>query len=267
MRQLPLLLLVSLAACAAPPAADRPAANHPAAHGPVAGTSQPPQRVPDAQMLASRHWRLVEATDASGQRVAALFPDPSTPLQFDFGDGRLAVANTCNQMQAPFALKGARLGIGPVLRTKKYCGGGPLMAAEEAVAERLAAPLTVSMEGERLVLSPAGGGRLVLVGEATAEARYGGPGEVLFMEVDAAAVPCPGAAATQPPCLRVREVAYDDDGVRGEAGAWEVLEQPIEGYRHAPGQRQVLRLRRHRAAGGAPAYVLDTVVESEQVGP
>ena len=87
------------------------------------------------------------------------------------------------------------------------------------------------------------------------------------MEVDAAAVPCPGAAPTQPRCLRVREVAYDDDGVRGEAGAWEVLEQPIEGYRHAPGQRQVLRLRRHHAAGGAPAYVLETVVESEQVGP
>ena len=259
MRQLPLLLLlVSLAACAAPPAGTAPAS-----------PADTRARAIDGQALAARHWRLAEATDASGTSVAALFPDAAAPLQLDFADGRLAVSGGCNRMSASYALQGDRLEPGPVAQTKMFCGGGALMAADEAMAARLSAPLTATLDATgRLVLVPAAGGRLVFEGVPTAQARHGGPGEQVFLEVAAQRVPCPQAGGAQRDCLQVRELAYDEDGVRGTPGQWQVLEGEIEGYAHQPGVRNVLRLRRHhRDATSAPGYVLDMVVESEQAGP
>ena len=105
-------------------------------------------------------------------------------------------------------------------------------------------------------------------GEATADTRYGGAGETVFLEVAAHDKPCPHGTMADATCLQVREVRYDVNGVRiGNAGAFENLYQPIEGYAHEPGVRNVLRVRRYRIANppaDAPdrAYVLDMVVES-----
>ncbi|MEO7930741.1 MAG: DUF4377 domain-containing protein, partial [Lysobacter sp.] len=74
-------------------------------------------------------------------------------------------------------------------------------------------------------------------------------------------------------CLQVREVTYGEDGLpSGTPGKWEPLNQDIEGYTHEAGVRNVLRLKRYPIAnppadGSSIAYVLDMVVESEQVKP
>ena len=57
--------------------------------------------------------------------------------------------------------------------------------------------------------------------------------------------------------------------VVGTPGEWQPFYDPIEGYTHQPGVRNVLRLKRFErgaSAGGSPfVFVLDLVVESEVV--
>ena len=72
-------------------------------------------------------------------------------------------------------------------------------------------------------------------------------------------------------CLRVREIRYGDNGVKTSTGEWENFYSEIEGYKHEPGIRNVLRIQRYKrqnvpADASAYAYVLDMVVESERVG-
>lgn len=142
-------LLVALAACASPPPGGASAA---------AGTTG----TVDAPALAAHGWRLAGATDAAGQRIEALFPEAAAPLQFSFADGRIAVSGGCNRLSAAYTLEGGTLQVGPVAQTKMFCGGGALMAADEAVAARLQGALSTSVQDGRLVLSNAGGDRLVL---------------------------------------------------------------------------------------------------------
>lgn len=69
-------------------------------------------------------------------------------------------------------------------------------------------------------------------------------------------------------CLQVRERRYDEQGLQvGAPGEWQPFYDPIEGYTHQLGVRNVLRLKRFdrgATAGGSPyVFVLDLVVESE----
>src|SRR5690606_12517871 len=85
---LPLLLVVALAACAP---SNRPAETPPPPAGP-ANPATPSTAALNAAALAASHWRLTAATDAAGQRIDALLPDPARPLQLDFADGRVSVS-------------------------------------------------------------------------------------------------------------------------------------------------------------------------------
>jgi hypothetical protein len=69
----------------------------------------------------------------------------------------------------------------------------------------------------------------------------------------------------------VRERTFDEQGLLvGEPAEWQAFTADIEGYQHAPGIRNVLRVKRFQPAAGpgvpaGPIYVLDLVVESEVV--
>lgn len=147
---IPLLpLLFALAACASPPPG-------------AAATDPDPAGAVVAQALGAHGWRLASATDAGGRRIDALFPDAAAPLRFAFADGRIAVSGGCNRLSAAYTLDGGTLQVGPAAQTKMFCGGGALMAADEAVAARLQGALSASLQDGRLVLSTADGDRLVL---------------------------------------------------------------------------------------------------------
>src|SRR5256885_16908976 len=47
-------------------------------------------------------------------------------------------------------------------------------------------------------------------------------------------------------CLRVREIRYGDNGVKTSTGEWENFYSEIEGYKHEPGIRNVLRIQRYK---------------------
>ena len=151
------------------------------------------------------------------------------------------------------------------------CTDGALMALDQEVGKRLEGTLKLAAtqdDAARLTLTTATGDTLVFTGDPTAETRYGGPGERVFLEVAAETKPCSHPLIPDKQCLQVREIQYDDKGLKvGTPGAFEHFYDSIEGYTHEPGIRNVLRVDRYTvknppADASSSAYVLDMVVES-----
>lgn len=262
-----------LAACSVP------SSDHAGASAPGAATSTAGHRAQAAAgtnpSLQAYHWRLQTAVDATGQPMAVLLARPDTPLQLDFDAGRLQVTHACNRMAAGYREVGDTLQPGPLVSTRKACTDPALQALDGAIARVLSGPLAMKRErgrdGPLLRLVTDTGDTLVFAGEPTAQTRYGNPGETLFLEVAAQTVPCAHPISPHAQCLEVRRRQYDASGRGRPVGDWYALAQPIDGYVHEAGIRNVLRVKRYpvddaRGDASAGAYVLDTVIESETVG-
>ena len=259
---LPLALLVPLALAAC----NKPAepAVEPAATSMAADPAAPPALADTAALLPAYHWRLAEATDAQGQKIEPLFVNADKPVQLDFAEGRVSVSNTCNRMTGGFTQAGDTATAGPFASTLMACPDPALAALDAEVGKRLEGKLTVATSA---------GDRLVFHGAPTADTRFGGPGERVFLEVAAETKPCSHPLIPDKQCLQVREIKFDDNGLRvGEPGEWQNFYDQIEGFSHQPGTRNVLRVNRYTVAnppadGSSQAFVLDMVVESELVKP
>ncbi|HSD15700.1 MAG TPA: META and DUF4377 domain-containing protein [Thermomonas sp.] len=292
-RLLVIALPTLLAACAKPggePPATTPAAEVPAAT--TAAATAPPAVAPAASnavdgqpafekvamigalgLLSRQQWRLSTATDATGQRIDALLVRADQPLQLEFQrSGTIAIDNACNQMSGPYRLAGQTLKLGPYAATKKACADPKLAALDAEVGNRLQGDFTYRMAlgaARALELRSSRGDVLVFAGSDSAEARFGGPGERVFLEVAAETKPCSHPLVPDKQCLQVRELRYDDKGLKvGTPGAFGNFFDEIEGYRHQAGVRNVLRLQRYTrkdvpADGSKFAYVLDKVIESD----
>ncbi|WP_447938184.1 DUF4377 domain-containing protein [Pseudoxanthomonas mexicana] len=262
-----LLLALPLALAGCPkPAEETP--TPPAAVAPAAASAAPA----DGTLLPKYHWRLGSATDAQGQRIDALFARPDKPVTLDFRDGRLGISNTCNRMGGSYTLADGSLTAGRLMSTKMACADAALMALDDEVGKRLEGTLelatTTAGDAPTLTLTTATGDTLAFTGEPTAETRYGGPGERVFLEVAADTKPCNHPLIPDMQCLQVREIQYDDKGLKiGAPGEFQHFYDSIEGYQHEPGIRNVLRVDRYTvenppADASNRAYVLDMVVES-----
>lgn len=226
-----------------------------------------------ADVLTDHRWALIDATDASNRRMAALFPDPERAFSFGFAESRLHVRGGCNGFRGAFAIgDDDMLSVTGMMSTMMACDT-PLMEADSALSALMAEPLEVALvrgAEPMLALLAATGEVLLLAGELTPEARYGASTTV-FLEVAAQPVPCDRAMRADGMCLQVRERHFDERGLMvGEPADWQVFAADIDGYRHEPGIRNVLRVKQFQpsAEGGmvpAPVYVLDLVVESEVV--
>ena len=243
---------------------------------------QPPQRVlklvaPVAELslqrtLESHRWTLTAATGARGQRIDGLPAAAGRPIVFHFAEGRLNIEGGCNRSFGGYQIEpDGRLRVSRMASTMMACEPAA-MKADEALSELLAEPAKIELAlgvepGLRLV-TPANA-TLTFKGQMTPEARYGPPTRV-FLEVGAQTVACKNPLSGATACIQVRERRFDAQGlVVGTPGAWQPFYDPIEGYTHQPGVRNVLRLKRfdRGASAGGPAfvYVLDLVVESETV--
>lgn len=268
---LTLLLALTLAACAGAVPGDAGSA--------ATGDGTASEQATAADMTAAlprHHWALRDATDASGRRIDALFARADAPITLDFKDGRVSVRNACNHMGGEYALAGDTLTVASMQSTLMACADPKLMALDREAGGRLEGAMRAALQpGQppRLTLTTTGGDVLTFEGEPTAETRYGSAGETVFLEVAADTAPCPHPLIPDKQCLQVRELQYDANGVRsGNAGAYRHFYQDIGGYTHEPGVRNVLRVKRYPIAhppADAPdsAYVLDMVVESENVRP
>jgi heat shock protein HslJ len=266
-----ILPLALMAACSNPPA------NSPAAPGsepspapasaPVA--TQNASAALSASLLHANHWRLESATDASGKRIDALFARADKPVTLDFKEDRIAISNTCNRMGGGYTLADGSLTISPMASTMMACTDKNLMALDQAVGSRLEGALKTELgDAGQLTLRTANGDVLVFTPEPTAETRYGGEGETVFLEVAAQTKPCPHPMIRDKQCLQTREIRYDANGIKqGEPGEWQNFYDAIEGYTHEDGVRNVVRVKRYKIANppadaSSNAYVLDMVVES-----
>ncbi len=274
MKRLILLALpIALAACAKPaPDAPAPASTEPPAA--TAPAADPASTAPTgAAALGAYHWRLQDAKDAQGKRIDALFARADHPLTLDFAEGRLGVSNSCNRMGGGYTLEGDKLTVSSMMATQMACADSKLMALDGEAGKRLEGSSTLAVQAgdeARLTLTNAGGDVLTFAGEPTAETRYGGPGEQAFLEVAAETKPCSHPLIPNKQCLQVREIRYDDKGVKSTEGEWQNFYEDIEGYTHEAGIRNVLRVKRFKrnpvpADASDTAYVLDMVVESENV--
>lgn len=271
-----LLLPLALAACSQTPPDH--AGNTPAAAASTPATARTAPAVAsvapafDTTVLSKYHWRLSQATGGDGKRIDALFVRPDKPLQLDFVRDRLSVSNACNRLGGNFSVQGDRLKLGQMAQTMMACPDPALAALDGAMSQRLQGQprIQVKSEGEVPTLNLAGdnGDTLVFTGEPTAETRYGGEGETVFLEIAADTKPCSHPLIPGKQCLQMRERTYGANGVVASTGPWQPLYQDIEGYTHEPGVRNVLRVKRFAvknppADAPATAYVLDMVVESE----
>ena len=263
---LPLALTAALSACTSPP-------------GTTGGDPMPGSNAPESTTLqpdlGSHHWRLSDARDRHGQRIDSLFARTDKPLQLDFGDGRISISNACNQINGGYTLRGKTLTIGKMASTLMACSNPALAALDSAISTRIEGPLMLEMksgQSPQLILANASGDRLAFAGVPTATTRYGSAPERIFLEVAPQTRPCSHPLIQNKQCLQVRQIHYNDAGLKSAApGAWENFYDEIEGYTHQPGMRNVLRLERYTlknvpADASRYAWVLDMVVESEQVG-
>lgn len=229
-----------------------------------------------AATLPKHKWRLTDATDAKGQRIEALFARAGRPVALDFKEGRLSVANTCNRMGGTFSIRGKELTVGKFASTMMACTDPKLMALDAEVGKRLQGKLGLRMtKGDaplQLELKTTAGDVLVFAGEETAATRYGSAGKRVFLEVAAQTKPCSHPLIPDKQCLQVRELKYDDKGLKlGTPGPFGNFYATIEGYTHEPGVRNVLRVNRYEikdppADVPSQAFVLDMVVESDGSG-
>lgn len=275
MKTLPPLLLCALllTACQRPAEtagapADTPAAT-PAPPAPAAAAGAP-AAADVAGQLPRFHWQLAEATDGRGQKLSALFAGDA-PIQLDFAEGRVSVDHLCNRMGGGYTLQGDKLAFGRMASTMMACVDPARTAQERAASELLTGEFSVALDAAAptLALTRHDGTRLLFKGQETAESRYGA-GETVFLEVAAHTRPCPHPLIKDKQCLQVREVHFDDKGLRqGEPGQWQNFFDDIEGYQHQEGIRNVVRVKRYTrpnppADASANVYVLDLVVESAQ---
>lgn len=265
-----LLLPLALAACTP---ADKTSSTSPSTA--PASTSLPAQaELPpvDSAMLAGYRWILESATDAQGKRIDALFPGGDRTLALNFQGGRVGVSGGCNQLGGRYEVDAQdRLKVASLQSTLMACDA-PLMAADKAIGELLSEPQQARVEESappRLQLVSASGEKTSWIGKATAQTRYGGPGETVFMEVAPQRIACNHPLIPNHRCLQVREIRYADNGVKqSPPGEWQPLYEGIEGFDFVEGERKVLRLKKFKrdpvpADASSVVYVLDMVVESE----
>lgn len=271
-----LLLPLALAACSQTPP-DSGNAPTPAAATTAQAKPAPATAAVDTAPLGQYHWQLSEAKGSDGKRIDALFVRADKPLQLDFVRDRLSVSNACNRLGGNYSVDGEHLKIGPMAQTMMACPDKALADLDGAISQRLQGNpklnLHTETEGDapQLRLITDNGDTLAFTGQPTAETRYGGEGETVFLEVAPQTKPCSHPLIPNMQCLQVRERKYGENGVVvGTPGEWQPLYQSIEGYTHEAGMRNVLRVKRFTVKNppaDAPdtAYVLDMVVESEVV--
>ncbi len=268
-----ILLLLSPLVLGACTPADKTASTDPQP-APAATPAAPVETKPtptDSAMLVGYHWKLESATDAQGKRIDALFPGGRT-LTLDFEGGQVGVSGGCNRQGGSYEVDAQdQLKVGNLRSTMMACDK-PLMEADKAIGELLSKPQQARVEESappRLRLQSASGEKSSWIGEATAQTRYGGPGETVFLEVAPQRVACNHPLIPNHQCLQVREIRYADNGVKqSPPGEWQPLYEGIEGFEFVEGERKVLRLKKFKrdpapADASSVAYVLDMVVESE----
>ena len=267
---LPLIATLGLTACGTTEGNAVPKNTTPAPSGPAG----------DAQSLSAYHWKLQYAFTPAGTEDQSWFLTASQPnLQLDFVEQRIAVKNLCNALNAAYRVSGDRLEVQRTVSTLRACNDQGLMQLEQKVSRQLpriqrwAVQLGDQGAGKvppRLTISFIDGSRWQLDGSPTAETQYGSAGKIQFLEIAPDRVSCSHGVVRDFQCMKVREIRYNDSGLKTHTGEWGNFYSEIEGYKHQTGVRNIVRVKTYPrqntpADASSIVYKLDMVVESEQI--
>ncbi|MCO6504183.1 MAG: META and DUF4377 domain-containing protein [Snodgrassella sp.] len=219
------------------------------------------------QQLINYDWFLNEATDINGRPVAALSKD--TKLKLQFNGQRLNVSGGCNSIGSNYQLNGKFLQLDTPMSTMMACSPD-LMAQDAAIAklmngQKLNIGLIKSTDNRpKLLIQSKNGDHLSFSGVQTATSKYGQP-TVVFWEISNKTRTCE-AAQGKKECLQVRDVTYDDQGIKIKNGVWRNFDGEIEGWQLNPNENQVLRLNVYQsnttdASNSHYVYKLDQIIE------
>ncbi len=194
------------------------------------------------------------------------------PIVLTFAEDRLSIQTGCNNMGAGVKVTGNTLVTSQAMMTQMACS--PELMQQEKFAAQLFDKRTIQIsiadEKEQPVLSieAADGKKYDFVGTITPEAQYQSAAKIMFLEISPELKSCVGVAPQQ--CMQVREIKYNEQGVKEQVGEWELFYSQIEGFKHDPNLRTILRLKRFTRENPAAdqskyVYIKDMAVEQEVV--
>lgn len=253
-----MVAVIGLAACSTPQ--------------PTSPTSAQQGSMNSTTALQAYHWMLSTVTAQDQPPAAAPTVGGGKPLILDFSNQRVSVNGLCNLLSGSYTLAGDRMDVSQIVSTLKACPDSQLMRYEQDIGQRLPTVsnwnVDTSTASPTLVLSFGDGTQWTLQGEATAATLYGGEPERIFLEVAPQRVACSPPLIPDYQCLHVREITYDERGIKTGAGDWRYYYDGIQGYEHQAGVRNILRINRYTrenppADASSTVDILDMVVESE----
>ena len=198
----------------------------------------------------------------------------SKPLVLSFDDNqRLSIQTGCNNQGGTWKVEGDTIVTSPLASTMMACADD-LMLQERLSADIFSekkVPFTLSTQNDQTILTitDSKGQKYTFLGKMTAEAKYQSEGKIVFLEISPQTKSCTGVAPQT--CMQVREIKYDDKGIKTYADKnWSLYYGQIEGFKHNPEQRVIVRVKRFEiknpaADQSSQADVLDMVVEQELV--
>ena len=243
--------------------------------------SAPSERVPYVQLpifigstpttnsLQSYDWQLnnINSTDPITWNGSYL-QTQNGKVTLNFNQNHITYNVGCNQLSNQYSLsKNTMQPIGTGISTLMGCG--ELQAREQWLAKQMQSPSELQIMETQvdavLWQTTADGSWLQWVGKLKPEVKYG-KGETVFLEVKPKWQYCDNV--TDKKCLEVRDINYDNQGLKTAVGQWHLLDAPIMGYRHDESAQRVLRLTRYRTPptdtkGYGNLYQLDSVIETK----
>ena len=224
---------------------------------------------PTTNSLQSYDWQLnnINSTDPITWNGSYL-QTQNGKITLNFNQNHITYNVGCNQLSNQYSLsKNTMQPIGTGISTLMGCG--ELQAREQWLAKQMQSPSELQIMETQVdaVLSQttADGSWLQWVGKLKPEVKYG-KGETVFLEVKPKWQYCDNV--TDKKCLEVRDINYDNQGLKTAVGQWYLLDAPIMGYRHDESAQRVLRLTRYRTPptdtkGYGKLYKLDSVIETK----
>lgn len=281
---LAVLLCALLITACSKPEVTAPADDAVTAEEPEATTeTTPPAESPaitaalDEALLGAQNWRLQDASNPQGQRIDALLVRPEQPIQFNLANGLLRVSNACNSMAGGYQLLGDEVRLDLLSGTKMACADPAIFNLDKEIGKHVQGSARITLipgTPPRMEWRTPNGDVLRFIGEATPDARFGEPGQTMFLEIAPRTKPCQTPSMSNAvECLQVREVRFDAQGVRtGTPGQWQPLPGGVDGYTHEQDVRSVIRVKRFAISGAKvdqpqAAYVFEAQIESEIVAP
>src|SRR5690625_855794 len=164
-----------------------------------------------------------------------------------------------------------------MMSTRKMCSDDAGMALENCVGQVLPAAEQWQLQGvdtdqlaqstPTLELRFANGMRWQLEGTATAQTKYGQEPVTEFLQIDPQVQTCTDGSGE---CLEVRQLEYDDRGIRTDTGPWQQIQRDqLEVYELNPNESSIIRVERFMAyvadAKNHPVAVNDMTVETQAI--